>query len=112
MRHNQLDTFAERRGSRRRPPWLQQLDPVGECEQIGYTERGSPGGHHYKRIVRDNIGPTGRELPQSACVVVEIDAMASPAMAVRDELVLAPEQRVVRMRDTDRFTHRGGISCS
>src|SRR5439155_21360036 len=36
------------------------------------------------------------DLPQSACVVVEIDAMASPAVAVRDELVLPSGQRVDR----------------
>jgi len=33
-------------------PWLQNLDQVGEREQTCQTERGSPGGHDYKRIVR------------------------------------------------------------
>ena len=93
-------------------PWLQHLDQVGECEQIGNTERGSPGGHDHKRIVRDNVGPTGRDLPQPTCVVVEIDAMPPPAMAVRDELVLASEQRVVWMRNPEGFTRPSGISCS
>ena len=91
---------------------MQHLDQVGEREQIGHTERGPPGGHNHKRIVRDNVGPTGRDLPQPACVVVEIDAMASPAMAVRDELVLPSKQRVVWMRNPEGFTRPGGISCS
>ena len=94
------------------PAGLQHLDQVGEREQIGHTERGSPGGHNHKRILRDNVGPTGRDLPQSTGVVVEIDAMASPAVAVRDELVLPSEQRVVWMRDPESFTRAGGISCS
>src|SRR6516165_1726250 len=72
------------------PAGLQHLDQVGEREQIGHTERGSPGGHNHKRILRDNVGPTGRDLPHSTGVVVEIDAMASPAVAVRDELVSRP----------------------
>ena len=94
------------------PAWLQHLDQIGEREQIGHTERGSPRGHNHKRILGDNVGPTGRNLPQSAGVVVEINAMASPAVAVRDELVLPSEQRVVWMRDPERFTRPGGISCS
>jgi hypothetical protein len=92
--------------------WLQHLDQVGEREQICYTERGSPGGHDHKRILRDNVGPTGRDLPQPACVVVEIDTMASPAVAVRNELVFSSEQRMVRMRDPEDLTRPGGISCS
>ena len=94
------------------PPWLQHLNQTGEHEQIGHTERGSPSCHNHKRILGDNVGPTGRNLPQSAGVVVEINAMASPAVAVRDELVLPPEQRVIGMRNPERFTRPGGISCS
>jgi len=94
------------------PPWLQHIDQVGEREQVGHTERGPASGHYHKRIVRYNVGPTGRDLPQPACVVAEIDAMAPPAMAVRDELVLPSEQRVVWMRDPEGFTCPGGISCS
>jgi len=94
------------------PPWLQHLDQVGEQEQIGHAERGPAGGHYHERIIRDNVGPTGRDLPQPACVVVEIDTMASPAVAVRDELVLSSKQRMVRMRDPEGLTRPGGISCS
>jgi len=94
------------------PAWLQHLDQVGEHEQICHTERGSPGGHDHKRIVGNNVGPTGRDLPQPACVVVEINPMVSPAVAGRDELVLPSEQRVVWMRDPEGFTRPGGISCS
>jgi hypothetical protein len=75
-------------------------------------EGGSPGGYHYKWILCDNVGPTGRDLPQPASVVVEIDTMASPAVAVRDELVLSSEQRMVRMCDPKGLTRPGGISCS
>jgi hypothetical protein len=42
---------------------VQHLDQVGEREQIGHTERGPAGGHYHKRIVRDNVGPTGWDLP-------------------------------------------------
>ena len=91
---------------------MQHLDQVGEREQIDYTERGPAGGHRHKRIVRYNVGPTGRDLSQSAGVIVEIDAMASPAVAVRDELVLPSEQRMVWMRDPEGFTRPGGINCS
>jgi hypothetical protein len=45
------------------PPWLQHLDQIGEREQIGHTERGPASSHYHKRIVRDNVGPTGRDLP-------------------------------------------------
>jgi hypothetical protein len=64
------------------PAWLQHLDQVSEREQIGHPERGSPGGDDHKRIVRDYVGPTGRDLPQPAGVIVEIDAMASKTVAV------------------------------
>jgi hypothetical protein len=91
---------------------LQHLDQVGEQEQIGHTESGPAGSHHHERIFPDNVGPTGRDLPQPACVVVEIDTMASPAVAVRDELVFSSKQRMVRMRDPERLTRPGGIICS
>jgi len=94
------------------PARLQHLDQVGECEQIGHTECRSPGGHDDKWVDCDYVGPIGRDLPQPAGVIVEINAMASPAVAVRDELVLPSEQRMVRMRDPERFPCRGGISCS
>ena len=94
------------------PAWLQHLDQVSEREQIGHPERGSPGSDDHKRIVRDYVGPTGRDLPQPAGVVVEIDAMASKAVAGRDQRVLPSEQRVVRMRDPERVTRAGGIGCS
>jgi len=90
----------------------QHPDQVSEREQIYYTERGSAGGNDHKRILCDNVGPTGRNLPQLACVVVEIDTMASPAVAVRDEPVLSSEQRMVRMRDSEGLTCSSGISCS
>jgi hypothetical protein len=93
------------------PPWLQHLDQVGEREQIGHAERGSPGCHNHKRIVRDDVGPAGRDLPQSARVVVEIDATASPAMAVSDELVLSSKQRVAWMRNAEGLTRSGGMGC-
>ena len=38
--------------------------------------------------------------------------MASPAVAVGDELVLPSEQRMVWMRDPEGFTRSGGINCS
>ena len=94
------------------PAWLQHFDQVSEREQIGHTKRGSPSGDDHKRILRDHVGPTGRDLPQPACIVVKIDAMTSPAVAVRDQLVLPSEQRVVRMRDPERVTRPGGIGCS
>src|SRR5712691_131190 len=99
-------TTAPPTRARRGKPWIQtrsglrvtapvpdptDLDQVGEHEQISHTKRGSPGGHDHKRILRDHVGPTGRDLPQPACVVVKIDAMASPAVAVRDEFVLSSE---------------------
>jgi hypothetical protein len=37
--------------------------------------------------------------------------MASPAVAIRDELVLSSEQRMVRMRYPEGLTRLGGISC-
>ena len=92
--------------------WLQHLDQVSEREQIGHPERGSPGRDDHKRIVRDHVGPTSRDLSQPAGVVVEIDAMASKAVAARDQLVLPSEQRVVRMRDPEGVTRVGGIACS
>jgi len=75
-------------------------------------ERGSPSGYHHKRIIRDHVGPAGRDLSQSAGVVVKIDVMASPAVAVRDELVLPSVQRMVWMRDPKSFTRPSGINCS
>ena len=71
--------------------WLQHLDQVGEHKEIGHTERGSPGRHDHKWILCDNVGPTSRDLPQPAGVVVEIDPMVSPAVAVRHDLVLSSE---------------------
>jgi hypothetical protein len=43
---------------------------------------------------------------------VKIDAMASPVVAVRDELVLTSVQRMVWMRDPKSFTRSSGINCS
>jgi hypothetical protein len=117
-RHNRLNTIGEipltHSGTPRilPPVWPQPLDHVGEHEQIGHPERRSPSGYDYKGICRDDVGPTGRNLPQPAGVVVEIDAMTSPAVARRDEPVLPPEQRMVRMRDPEGVRRRSGIGCS
>jgi hypothetical protein len=67
------------------------LAQVGEHKEIGHTECGSPGRHDHKWILRDHVGPTSRNLSQPAGVVMEIDPMVSPAVAVRHDLVLSSE---------------------
>lgn len=73
------------------PAGLQHRDQVGELEEIRDTERRPPGGYHHERIVRDRICPTRRDFSEPAFVVVEVHPVASPTVAVRDELVLSAE---------------------
>ena len=68
---------------------LQCRDQVDELEEIRDTECRPPGGDHHERIVRDGVRPTRRNLSELAFVVVEVHPVASPPVAVRDELVLS-----------------------
>ena len=92
--------------------WPQRLDQIRELQQVCGTERGTPCRHCNERIFRHSIGPRGRHLPQFPCFVVEEHAMVPPAVAARDELILPSEQRMVRVRDSDRLTRYAGLRCS
>ena len=92
--------------------WPQHVNHVGEREQIGRAKCGTARSDDDKWVSRDDVGPRGGDLPQAARVVVKIHAVASPAVAGRDQRVLSSEQWVVRMGDSERVTRLSGIGCS
>jgi hypothetical protein len=60
----------------------------------------------------DGIGPASRYGSQPAVIVMEEDPILAPRLPTCQELELAPEERMERVRHPEESRRRDRISCS
>ena len=88
------------------------VDQLGQRQQVGRGERATARGEDHERIYRRDIGPGRRQGEQHAVLVVQVNPVLTPVLAVHDELVLPPEQRVEPMRHAHASVPVVGTGCS
>ena len=64
---------------------------------------GPPFGYHDKRICLTDVRPSGRQMPQIALLVVEVDPRLSPREAAKLQAVTAPPQRMEGVGHPENF---------
>ena len=67
-------------------------------QQAPDRERAPAAGNDHERIGRRDIGPPGRQREQPAVLIVEMNPVLAPVMAVSDELEIPARQRMKRVR--------------
>jgi hypothetical protein len=73
------------------------LHQLHQLDQVLVAKEASTAGHRHKRIFRYHGGPARRNRAQTPFVVVEVDPVLAPIVAIRDQLELLASQWVVRM---------------
>jgi hypothetical protein len=73
------------------------LHQIRQLEQVLIPKQASAAGYRYKRIFRHNRGPTRRNGAQFPLVIVKVDPVLGPVVAMRDQFELAALQRMMRM---------------
>ena len=91
-RRNPLDS----RTIRRQGP--QPADQVSQRQQAIDGERAAAIRDHRERIGGRDVGPPGRQGEQLTILIVQVDSVLAPVVAVRDELEVPAEQRVETVR--------------
>ena len=91
---------------------LQALEQLRQVAEIDETEVSPPGSHLYERIPALHVRPTRRKLLQAAVLVVEVDSLLSPRLAVglQPERPAAPW--VEGMGNAEDYILTLPISCS
>ena len=82
------------------PPALSSsklLHQIDQLEQVFEAKEASASGHFHEWIFRHHRSPTCRNGPQLICVVVEVDPVLAPVVAIRDQLELLSSQGMVRV---------------
>ena len=67
-------------------------DQVNQRQQAINGERAAAVRDHRERIGRRNVSPPGGQREQLAILVVQVDPVLTPVLAVRDELEVPAEQ--------------------
>ena len=88
----------------------------------GQSDPPAPAGHrseraparrdHHERISGNDISPPGRQREQHAILVVQMDPVLTPVLAVRDELEIPAEQRMEPVRHPHTSVPIIRIGCS
>ena len=78
-----------------------------------WTRKGErPCGDRDEGIDRENAGPLGRQRDQPTGVVVEVNAVLAPIVAIRHQRELTPAERVEGMGDLERLAGTAQIGCT
>jgi hypothetical protein len=72
------------------------LHQLHQSEQVLVAKKASAAGYGYKGIFPHHRGPTSRNGAQLP-LVMKVDPVLAPVMAIRDQLELLALQRMVRM---------------
>jgi hypothetical protein len=85
---------------------------VSECQQAIGGERAPAGRDHHERVLRRHVGPPCWQREQLPVLVVQVDPVLAPVLAVGDELEALAAQRVKRVRHPDTSVPIVRIGCS
>jgi hypothetical protein len=85
---------------------------MGQLEQILDAKGRAPCGDRDEGIERQNAGPLGRQRDQPTGVVVEVNPMLTPIVAIGHEGEFTPTERVEGMSDLERLGATAQIGCT
>jgi hypothetical protein len=74
------------------------IDQIRHSQQALDGERAPTAGNDHERISRPHIGPPGRQREQLAVLIMKMDPILTPVMAVSNELEILPGQRMKPVR--------------
>ena len=78
---------------------LKLLHQRDQLDQVLVAKEASTTGHRHKRIFRRHRGPACWKGAQASLGIVEVDAVLSPVVAIRNQLELLAPQRMVWVDD-------------
>jgi len=87
-------------------------DEMGQLEQILDAKGGAPRGNRDEGIEREKAGPLGGQRDQPTGVVVEVDPVLTPIVAIGHEGEFTPTARVEGMSDLERLGATAQIGCT
>jgi hypothetical protein len=85
---------------------------MGQLEQIVDAKRRAPSGHRDEGIEREKAGPLGGQRDQPTGVVVEVDPVFAPIVAIGHEREFTPTERMEGMSDLERLAATVQIGCT
>ena len=94
------------------PARAEPVSQIGQRQQARHRERAAAGRDHHERIRRGDIGPACWQGEQLPVLVMQVDPVLAPVLAVRDELEVPAVQRVERMRHPDTSVPIVRTGCS
>ena len=89
----------------------QPADQVSQRQQAIDGERAAAVRDHRERIGRRNVSPPGGQREQRAILVVQVDPVLTPVLAVRDELEVPARQWMEQMGYPDTSVPIIWIGC-
>jgi hypothetical protein len=87
-------------------------DEMGQFEQILDAEWRAPCGNRDEGIEREKAGPLGGQRDQPTGVVVEVNPVFAPIVAICHEGEFTPTERVEGMSDLERLAANVQIGCT
>ena len=87
-------------------------DQFRQLQQVLEPERAAPGSSVNEGIDRPDTGPSGRQGAQSAIVVVEEGTRLAPAEGIVNQVELAADQRMERVRYAELLFPETPDGCS
>jgi hypothetical protein len=94
------------------PDPIFERDKISQRQQAIGGERAPARRDHHERVRRRHVGPPGRQREQLPVLVVQVDPVLAPVLAVGDELEVLAAQRMERVRHPDATVPIGRIGCS
>ena len=88
------------------------FEQSGQFQQIGCPKGRPAGRDDDKRVVRSKAGPPGGKRSQLPLIVVKVDAIVAPVLAIRHQFKLATEKRMKRMRHPKSSMPIVAIGCN
>ena len=85
---------------------------VSECQQASRGERRPARRDQHERVRRYRVGPRCWQREQLPVLVVQVDPVLAPVLAVDDELEVPPAQGMERVRHPDTSVPIVRIRCS
>ena len=85
---------------------------MGQLEQILDAKGRAARGNRDEGIEREKAGPLGGQRDQPTGVVVEVNPVLAPIVAIRHERELTPTERVEGMSDLERLAATAQIGCT
>ena len=87
-------------------------DQLGKFEQVLDAKGRAPCGNRDDGIDRENTDPLSRQRDQPTSVVVEVNPVLAPIVAIRHQGKLTPAERMEGMSDLESLTGTAQIGCT